>query len=228
MPRKPGVTATSPTGIVTFLFTDIEGSTRLWEQEPERMQPGAGAARRTAPRDAVDGHRGTVVKMTGDGIYAAFDDPLDALARDAGAAAGARRSARHRRRARCGCAADCTRASSSAATTTSSARAVNRTARIMSAAHGGQVLLSQAVADRCRATACRRVSRCATWARCGCAICESRARLPGGASATAAGLSGAALAGSDAEQPAAAGDLVHRPRARAGRGQGAARPDRGC
>ena len=34
-----------PAGTVTFLFTDIEGSTRLWEQDPERMRAaGAGAA----------------------------------------------------------------------------------------------------------------------------------------------------------------------------------------
>ena len=34
----------------TFLFTDIEGSTRLWEQEPERMRAGAGAPRRARAR----------------------------------------------------------------------------------------------------------------------------------------------------------------------------------
>jgi class 3 adenylate cyclase len=31
-------TTTLPTGTVTFLFTDIEGSTRLWEQHPEAMR----------------------------------------------------------------------------------------------------------------------------------------------------------------------------------------------
>ena len=35
----PRVSRSPPTGAVTLLFTDIEGSTRLWEQEPERMRP---------------------------------------------------------------------------------------------------------------------------------------------------------------------------------------------
>ena len=64
---------------VTFLFTDIEGSTRLWEQEPERMLP-VMARHDAISRSTVERHRGTVVKMTGDGVHAAFDDPLDALA----------------------------------------------------------------------------------------------------------------------------------------------------
>src|SRR6202162_4317329 len=63
---------------VTFLFTDIEGSTRLWEQEPERM-PLALARHDALARAAVESNRGIVVKMVGDGLHAAFDDPLDAL-----------------------------------------------------------------------------------------------------------------------------------------------------
>ena len=39
-----------PTGTVTFLFTDLEGSTRLWEEHPDDMQAGVGAARRDAAR----------------------------------------------------------------------------------------------------------------------------------------------------------------------------------
>ena len=62
--------------IVTYLFSDIEGSTRLWESDPD------GAAKALAWHDglsraAVERHRGTVVKMTGDGMHAAFDDPAD-------------------------------------------------------------------------------------------------------------------------------------------------------
>src|SRR5215472_9164811 len=64
--------------VVTFLFTDIEGSTRLWEQEPERMRP-ALAQHDALARAAVARHHGVVVKMSGDGVHAAFDDPLDAL-----------------------------------------------------------------------------------------------------------------------------------------------------
>ncbi|HEY5367341.1 MAG TPA: adenylate/guanylate cyclase domain-containing protein, partial [Casimicrobiaceae bacterium] len=68
----------SSSGIVTFLFTDIEGSTRLWEQDAARMQP-ALALHDAIVRRAVERHRGTIVKTTGDGVHAAFDDPLDAL-----------------------------------------------------------------------------------------------------------------------------------------------------
>ena len=48
-------------------------------------------------RAAVEGHRGTVVKMTGDGVHAAFDDPLDAVGATLAVAAGARRSGGDRR-----------------------------------------------------------------------------------------------------------------------------------
>ena len=60
--------------ITTFLFTDIEGSSLLWEREPMRMR--SALARHDAiAREAVEGHRGIVVKMSGDGVHAAFDDP---------------------------------------------------------------------------------------------------------------------------------------------------------
>ena len=64
--------------VTTFLFTDIEGSTRLWEQAPEAMRP-ALARHDAIVRDAVVAHRGVIVKSTGDGVHAAFDDPLDAV-----------------------------------------------------------------------------------------------------------------------------------------------------
>ena len=66
------------TSVTTFLFTDIEGSTRMWDQSPERMQA-ALACHDALARDAVQSHRGDIVKMTGDGIHAAFTDPLDAV-----------------------------------------------------------------------------------------------------------------------------------------------------
>src|SRR6266849_756214 len=64
--------------IVTFLFTDIEGSSRLWEQEPERMQP-ALARHDALARTVVERNHGIVVKMIGDGVHAAFEDSFDAV-----------------------------------------------------------------------------------------------------------------------------------------------------
>ena len=69
-----------PSGTVTFLFTDLEGSTRLWEQHPEAMRP-ALARHDTILRKAVAEHQGHAVKTTGDGMHAVFataDDAVDA------------------------------------------------------------------------------------------------------------------------------------------------------
>ena len=55
-----------PTGTVTFLFTDLEGSTRLWEEHPDAMRD-ALARHDEILRDAVEKRDGVVVKTTGDG-----------------------------------------------------------------------------------------------------------------------------------------------------------------
>lgn len=68
-----------PSGTVTFLFTDLEGSTRRWEEQPEARRA-ALAAHDSLLREAVEGHRGHVVKSTGDGVFAVFADPHDAVA----------------------------------------------------------------------------------------------------------------------------------------------------
>jgi predicted ATPase/class 3 adenylate cyclase len=133
------------TNVVTFLFTDLEGSTRLWEQDAERMR-GALAQHDELLRTEVEAHGGRVVKRTGDGIHAAFDDPTDALAAalalqrrlaDPGTTAGVAL------RARCGIHAGAIEQRDD----DYFGAAVNRAARITSAAHGGQTLVSQAVAD---------------------------------------------------------------------------------
>ena len=67
-----------PTGTVTFLFTDLEGSTRLWEEHPEAMKA-ALARHDEILREAVESNGGHVVKTTGDGIHAAFADPVQAV-----------------------------------------------------------------------------------------------------------------------------------------------------
>ena len=59
-----------PSGTVTFLFTDLEGSTRRWEEHPEAMRP-ALARHDAIVRDAIEVHDGFVVKTTGDGFHAA-------------------------------------------------------------------------------------------------------------------------------------------------------------
>lgn len=131
-------------GIVTFLFTDIEGSTSLWEREPERMRP-ALASHDAIARVTVERHRGIIVKMAGDGVHAAFDDPLDAV----GATLELQQALADPEatqgivfRVRCGLHAGVVERRDN----DFFGRAVNRAARITGVAHGGQVLLSEAVA----------------------------------------------------------------------------------
>ena len=67
-----------PASVTTFLFTDIEGSTRLWERQPDRMQ--AALARHDAlAREAVESTRGRVVKTTGDDIHAVLNTTQNAI-----------------------------------------------------------------------------------------------------------------------------------------------------
>jgi class 3 adenylate cyclase len=70
--------ARNVTDVLTILFTDIESSTRLWEQDHERMSR-ALAANDALARAAVRRHGGTLVKMTGDGMHAVFADAVAAL-----------------------------------------------------------------------------------------------------------------------------------------------------
>src|SRR6187402_415600 len=70
-----------PTGTVTFLFTDIEGSTALWEREPVAMQ--AAAARHDALIEAEVAEQGGVVvrpRGEGDSRFAVFARASDAVA----------------------------------------------------------------------------------------------------------------------------------------------------
>jgi class 3 adenylate cyclase len=54
-----------PSGPVTFLFTDIEGSTQLWETHPEDMKD-ALARHDSILQEAIKSNNGHVIKMTGD------------------------------------------------------------------------------------------------------------------------------------------------------------------
>ncbi|HXU65806.1 MAG TPA: adenylate/guanylate cyclase domain-containing protein, partial [Casimicrobiaceae bacterium] len=133
---------------LTFLFTDIEGSTSKWEEQPEQMAQAVGG-HDALLREAVQGHGGRIVKTTGDGIYAAFETPVDGLHAvidiqlgllDPVATAGMGL------RVRCGLHTGPVQARDN----DYFGGTINRTARIMNAAHGGQVLMSQAIADQVR------------------------------------------------------------------------------
>ncbi len=142
--------------VTVFLFTDIEGSTRLWDREPERMHE-ALARHDEIASACVAAQRGRVVKSTGDGIHAAFDDPRGAI--DAALAlllalADATATAGIPLRVRCGLHAG----AESFRNDDFFGPAVNRAARLMDAAHGGQVLVSQAVAALVEGRLPRRVS----------------------------------------------------------------------
>lgn len=133
-----------PSGTVTFVFTDLEDSTRLWEEHPEAMRV-ALARHDQILREVVTAHDGIVVKSTGDGAYAAFSGAGDAVR-----AAGAFVAALHHTewsetgplKARLG------------VHTGSAERrdgdyfgpALNRASRLMTIGYGGQVLVSQATA----------------------------------------------------------------------------------
>ena len=67
-----------PTGTVTFLFTDIEGSTKLWKQNADAMRP-ALARHDILLRDAIETVGGYVFKTVGDAFCAAFSTAPEAL-----------------------------------------------------------------------------------------------------------------------------------------------------
>lgn len=121
------------------------GSTRLWEQQPQQMRQ-ALASHDTLTRQVVENNRGTVVKMVGDGVYAAFAEPLDALVASVQlqqALADPHATNDIALRVRCGLHTGLVEQRDN----DYFGSAVNRAARIMSAAHGGQILLSRAVVE---------------------------------------------------------------------------------
>jgi class 3 adenylate cyclase len=67
-----------PTGTVTFLFTDIEGSTKMWERHASTMQA-ALARHDEILRSAIEASGGYVFKTVGDAFCAAFSTAPDAL-----------------------------------------------------------------------------------------------------------------------------------------------------
>jgi predicted ATPase/class 3 adenylate cyclase len=136
--------------VLTFLFTDLVDSTRLWEVFPEAMQP-ALARHDALLRQVIAEHQGQLIKSTGDGCHAAFESAAQAVAAVLVAqqalwaepwpalppGALRVRMALHTGDAE-GRAGDYF------------GPAVNRAARLMAIAHGGQILLSAATAELVR------------------------------------------------------------------------------
>jgi predicted ATPase/class 3 adenylate cyclase len=125
----------APSGIVTFLFTDIEGSTRRWEADADGMRV-ALAAHDEVLRGAIEAHGGWLFKHTGDGMCAAFASPRSGV----DAAVAAQRALELP--VRMGLAtgeAELRGADYFGAV-------LNRAARVMAAGHGGQILLAESTA----------------------------------------------------------------------------------
>ncbi len=137
-----------PSGTITFLFTDIEGSSRLWEQHPEAMR-GALARHDEILRDALESQGGYIFKTMGDAFCAAFDIAHAALTSALLA----------QRRLHTESWAGVQAVKSRMALHTGAAelrdgdyfgQALNRVSRLLSAAHGGQTLLSRATEQMVR------------------------------------------------------------------------------
>ena len=132
----------------TFLFTDIEGSTALWERAPDAMK--AALLRHDGwLREAVASHGGRIVKTTGDGVMAVFDAPHDAI----------RACVDAQRLLQAPAAPDALALNVRMGLHTGDAderdgdyfgAAPTRAARIMAAAYGAQVLVSATTADLLR------------------------------------------------------------------------------
>src|SRR3954471_6242462 len=134
-----------PRGTVTFLFTDIEGSTALWERDRAAMQE-AVARQLAILHGLIAAHHGVLYKTIGDGTQSAFASAEDALH-----AAVAAQCALHqetwadppgplqvRMALHAGEAAPDERRDYLSAS-------LNRLARLLAAGHGGQILLTQSV-----------------------------------------------------------------------------------
>ena len=170
-----------PTGILTFLFTDLERSTGLWEEHPEAMKQ-ALARHDAILRERVEAHEGHVVKTTGDGVHAVFASPHEAVR----ACLDAQRTLESDPwpegtgplRVRMGLHAG----EAELRDGDYYGSTVNCAARLMAVANAGQVLVSESVEPLVR-VCCRTTPRwsisacigCATWPRpCGCSSSRIR------------------------------------------------------
>ncbi|HKG25487.1 MAG TPA: adenylate/guanylate cyclase domain-containing protein [Thermomicrobiales bacterium] len=158
-----------PRGNVTFLFSDIQGSTRRWEHDPAAMQVVV-ERHFDLLRGAIETHGGVLFKTIGDAVQAAFPATPPAVA---AALAGQRAVASAdwgddgRIWVRMGL-------HSGPATPGDGdyhALCLNCLARLLPAGYGGQILLLHAVAETVRQSLpLRPAPPCATWANIACAI----------------------------------------------------------
>jgi predicted ATPase len=121
--------------VVTFLFTDVEGSTRRWEADADEMRA-ALAAHDALLRSVIETHGGSMFKHTGDGVCAAFASPRSAV----DAAVVAQRELQLPVRMGLATGEAEVREGDYFGTV------LNRAARVMAAGHGGQILLADSTA----------------------------------------------------------------------------------
>jgi predicted ATPase/class 3 adenylate cyclase len=137
----------APTGTVTFVFTDIEGSATLWERNPEAMK--LALARHDAVlREIIGAHSGFIFKTMGDAFCAAFATASDALA----AATAAQRvlQAEDWRDTPINVRIGVHAGSAEERDGDYFGPTVNRVARVMSVAYGQQILASTAAVELLR------------------------------------------------------------------------------
>ena len=144
-PTKDARSSDLPSGTVSFLFTEVEGSTRLWDESPDVMTH-AMPRHDELLRDAVKSQGGFIVKNAGDGFHAVFATAHDAVT----AAVAAQRSLladdwniAQTVRVRMGIHTGETEVRDG----DYSGGAVNRAKRLMSVAHGGQIVVSAATEE---------------------------------------------------------------------------------
>jgi class 3 adenylate cyclase len=121
--------------VLTFLFTDVAGSTRRWEADADGMRA-ALAAHDDVLRKVIEAQGGWLFKHTGDGVCAAFASPRSAV--DAAVAAQRELQLPVRMGLATG-EAELRGADYFGAV-------LNRAARVMAAGHGGQILLAESTA----------------------------------------------------------------------------------
>jgi len=146
--REPTEIPALPTGIVTFLFTDIEDSTQLWESAPEQMKV-ALQRHHVILQEAIASNGGDVFQIIGDAFCAAFPTAPSAVSAATRAQRGLHQEQwdlpfpiRVRIGIHTGEAEPVSNDSSMGGY--ASNQTLNRVARVLKAGHGGQVLLSSA------------------------------------------------------------------------------------